>query len=112
MRRIMLGASLLAPMLASLLVVFASVLMATGAVVAADEGLFLGLWACAGIPAVLALFAFGAAWLVMLVDVFRQPQMEGTERMVWLVGFLFFNWLGAVAYFYVYIFPDDSAVAG
>jgi len=48
--------------------------------------------------AIVALFVF---WLWMLVDCLKNPRLQGTEKIVWVLVIIFLHGLGALVYFFV-----------
>ena len=56
-----------------------------------------------GLSLLLAL-VFGALvfvfWIWMLVDAIKNPRLNGTERIVWVLVIVFLHFLGALIYFF------------
>jgi hypothetical protein len=39
-------------------------------------------------------------WIWMLIDAIKNPRLDGTERVVWVLVILFLHFLGALIYFF------------
>ena len=39
-------------------------------------------------------------WIWMLVDAIKNPRLNGTERIVWVLVIVFLHFLGALIYFF------------
>lgn len=42
----------------------------------------------------------GVYWLWMLVDCMKNPKITGTEKAVWVLIVLCFNWIGGLVYYF------------
>jgi hypothetical protein len=45
-----------------------------------------------------ALFVF---WIWMLVDCLKNPRLQGTEKLIWVLVIIFLHWIGALVYYFV-----------
>jgi len=58
-------------------------------------GLFVGLFAVA---LSIAVFIF---WILMLIDAIKNPALDGTQRVIWVLVIFFLHALGALIYYLV-----------
>jgi hypothetical protein len=56
-----------------------------------------GLFGLVFLAFVVLCFAF---WIWMLVDAIKNPKLDGTQRVVWVLVVLFLHVLGAAIYFF------------
>lgn len=52
------------------------------------------------VVAVLVVLAF-VFWIMMLIDVVKNPKLDNTMRIIWFIVVFFGHWLGALIYFFV-----------
>jgi heme A synthase len=49
----------------------------------------------------LVIFALFVFWLWMLIDCLKNPRLQGTEKIVWILVIILLYGLGALIYFFV-----------
>ena len=67
--------------------------------------LLAGFWATVSLfgPLLLILLVVGlfVFWFRMLADCLKNPRMQGTDKIVWVLVIIFLNWIGALVYYFV-----------